>query len=414
MKKLLLLFAALLVAGCGEKSSSEGSESASEKATASNESAEPSADSPKPLISDADVERLLKEAVDMESLEERDDLIYHDNKPFSGWMKEMYDSGQVKGLGQAKDGVGDGPATGWHENGQKLAEIIMKDGEWVSEKYWSSKGEEVETLEDAQVSDSTAENPTPPSEDAKPSADTAKPPVAESPSEESRDNPSSLSDADVERLLKEAVDVDSLEARDGLLYQPNESEPFSGWSKMMYDSGQVQELSQFKDGVEDGPYTSLHENGQKKSEGTYKNGVDDGLKTSWYKNGEKREVTYKDGVRDGLERSWHENGKKWSEDTYKEGKREGLGTVWYKDGQKHYEVEYKEGEQDGPHTSWYENGQKQSEGTYKNGVDDGPLTEWHENGQKSSERTFKNGEEVSGKYWNSRGEEVETYLEAFE
>ena len=31
MKKLILLFAALLVAGCGEKSSSEGSESVSEK-----------------------------------------------------------------------------------------------------------------------------------------------------------------------------------------------------------------------------------------------------------------------------------------------------------------------------------------------------------------------------------------------
>jgi len=38
MKKALLLFAALLVAGCGEKSSSEGSESASENPTPSNES----------------------------------------------------------------------------------------------------------------------------------------------------------------------------------------------------------------------------------------------------------------------------------------------------------------------------------------------------------------------------------------
>ena len=95
-EELLLLFAALLIAGCGEKSSPEGSESASEKPTPSNESAEPSADtakqnpagtpvadspsesatppsedvkpsadSPKPLISDADVERLLKEAVDI-------------------------------------------------------------------------------------------------------------------------------------------------------------------------------------------------------------------------------------------------------------------------------------------------------------------------------------------------------------
>ena len=39
MRKLLLLFAALLVAGCGDKSSSEGSESASENPTPSNESA---------------------------------------------------------------------------------------------------------------------------------------------------------------------------------------------------------------------------------------------------------------------------------------------------------------------------------------------------------------------------------------
>ena len=42
MKKLILLFAALLVAGCGEKSSSEGSESASEKPMASNENSKPS------------------------------------------------------------------------------------------------------------------------------------------------------------------------------------------------------------------------------------------------------------------------------------------------------------------------------------------------------------------------------------
>ena len=70
MKKLVLLFAALLVAGCGEKSSSEGSESASENA-------EPSADAAKPVpaespseepsdtpnsLSDADVEKLPEEA----------------------------------------------------------------------------------------------------------------------------------------------------------------------------------------------------------------------------------------------------------------------------------------------------------------------------------------------------------------
>ena len=41
MKKLVLLFAALLVAGCGEKSSSEGSESVGEKPTAPSEEVKP-------------------------------------------------------------------------------------------------------------------------------------------------------------------------------------------------------------------------------------------------------------------------------------------------------------------------------------------------------------------------------------
>ncbi len=196
MKKALLLFAALLVAGCGEKSSSEGSESASEKPTASNESAEPSGDTAKPppaetpvaespseepsdtpnSLSDADIKRLLKEAVERDSIEEREGLLYlsGESEPYSGWVKSMYDSGQVKVLAQFKDGKpADGPFTGWHENGQKKGEVTMKDGkpdglitmwhengqkmvegtykdgELVSPKFWNSKGEEVETEEEA-------------------------------------------------------------------------------------------------------------------------------------------------------------------------------------------------------------------------------------------------------------------------
>ncbi len=235
-----------------------------------------------------------------------------------------------------------------------------------------------------------------PSESVEPSADTAKSPIAESPSEEPSETPKSLSDADVERLVKEAIDIESTEERagedgvlDGLTYLPNESEPYSGWIKQMNDSGQVWLLAQVKDGKQHGFTTSLYENGQKSGEGTYKNDKRDGLWTRWHENGQKeREGTYKDGKQDGLHTEWHENGQKEREGTYKDGKQDGL------------------------HTEWHENGQKESERNYKGGRPHGLYALWHENGQKWLEATWKHGKELSAKYWNRKNEEVETSREA--
>ena len=152
---LLPLFAALLVAGCGEKSPNE----------------EAAAVEP---LGDSAIDKALKEAVDFDSLEERESLFYQNNEPFSGWIKGMYDSGQVKGIGRFKegkpdglqtawhengqkwnettfkDGKEDGPFTEWHDNGQKAAEGTYKDGEGVFVKYWNSKGEEVGTRYEAE------------------------------------------------------------------------------------------------------------------------------------------------------------------------------------------------------------------------------------------------------------------------
>ena len=176
---------------------------------------------------------------------------------------------------------------------------------------------------------------------AEPSDDAAKPSPVESPSEEPSDTPNSLSDADVERLLKEAVDVKSLRNRDGFFYRDNKTKPYSGWVKEIYDSGQVEMLVKAKDGKEDGLYTS-----------------------------------------------------------------------WYENGQKSGEVTYRDGRLDGPTTVWHKNGQKAEKGIFKDGKRDGLLTFWRESGQKAEEGIFKDGEKVSAKYWNSKGEEVETEEEA--
>ena len=144
MRKLVLLFAALLVAGCGEKSSSEGSAKPSLAGTlfALEPQSEVISDTPNSL-SDADVERLLKEAVDEESLEGRDG---QPDGPYIEW----YQNGQKWGEVTFKDGKPDGPWPTWHENGQKQAEVTFKDGEQVSAKYWNRKGEEVATEEESE------------------------------------------------------------------------------------------------------------------------------------------------------------------------------------------------------------------------------------------------------------------------
>ena len=209
MKKALLLCAALLVAGCGEKSSSEESEPAAGNPAASAENAEDTNDAP-PSLRDTGAERFLKDAVDAESIEwgassgkrsrfpRPGALSYriNESKPFTGWVKAgVNGSGEVFGFERFKDGMKVSTAD-YHENGQKAAQLAYKDGkkhgletqyyengqklyevtfregkqegletqyyengqkqaEWsfrdgreLSAKYWNSKGEEVETIEE--------------------------------------------------------------------------------------------------------------------------------------------------------------------------------------------------------------------------------------------------------------------------
>jgi len=47
-------------------------------------------------------------------------------KPYSGWVKETHDNGQLKSLGYLNDGAKDGLWTSWHENGRKQLEIRYK------------------------------------------------------------------------------------------------------------------------------------------------------------------------------------------------------------------------------------------------------------------------------------------------
>ena len=314
-----------------------------------------SSDDPTPLINETNAEQILNEAIDGSSgFEERDGRLYNESEPLSGWVRwddsegvavdffkdgkengpswgwykngkkayeKMYkdgnllvttvwmpegskcpntnfkngngtvyhywDSGQKSYKGKFKEGKQDGVQTSWyengrkayegtyadgkenglhtewHENGKKWTEVTYKDGEYNSEKFWNRKGEEVGTYEESELEDLKM-----------------------------------ISDADVERFAKNAIEIDDYEER------PD----YTGWWKFVHN-GQLVNLVQMKNGKPDGLFMTWHDNGKIAAIARFREG---GLiqEKKYYPTGEKqatRSLTKKV--------TWHKNGKKAHEET---------------------------------------------------------------------------------------------------
>ncbi len=126
-------------------------------------------------------------------------------------------------------------------------------------------------------------------------------------------------------------------------------------------------------------------------------------------------IYYKKGAQapySGILYGLYENGKARYQLTVKNGKPDGVSVEWDETGQKRQESHYVEGVLNGPIRTWHKNGQKASEGGYKDGKPDGRFEGWHENGKKSGEGNFKDGESSDRKFWNKKGEPVDTYEES--
>ena len=98
--------------------------------------------------------------------------------------------------------------------------------------------------------------------------------------------------------------------RNGLVYLPNQQEPFSGKNLCEYENGQKKFEGGVKDGKLDGKLTAWYENGQKKAEANVIDGrIIDGKETEWYESGQKKyEKNYKNGKQDGKKIEWDEFG----------------------------------------------------------------------------------------------------------
>ena len=106
----------------------------------------------------------------------------------------------------------------------------------------------------------------------------------------------------LDEIIADAIDGDKLQTRyiDGagtLACEPDEQTPYTGWTKWMYDNGQINELWHYKDGKRNGLTIRWDEDGQKRAEENFKDGKKDGLQFFYSEDGDAKKwsVTYKNG-----------------------------------------------------------------------------------------------------------------------
>jgi antitoxin component YwqK of YwqJK toxin-antitoxin module len=290
-------------------------------------------------LDDETLNRIIAEAIDGDTLQKRGEkgkeLEYAPNEqtPYTGWVKRMYDNGQIKGLGQCKDGKRNGLSTRWDENGQKMAEGSWKDGKLFSAVAWKPNGEKC---------------------------------------------PVTKIDKDGNGVVV-MYNEDGTEEGRAIL---KDGEMVSLMQTQWHENGQKESESTLKDDKPDGLWTYWHENGQKGREETYKDGSLEGV-SEWYESGQKKSESTFEGENElsevATEWEWYSNGQKKSESIYKDGELNGPAVEWHENGQKAWEGAYKDGKADGLQTEWYENGQKSLEGTFKDG-EEISFKSWDEDG----------------------------------
>ena len=145
MKKLVLLHAAILVTGCGEKKSTPATLIAPSQ--------------PEPLVDkamlDLDAVPALAAALE-ETIEEGpkgDFIVKGTDTLYSGvfYKVDSISGEQVYIVANIRDGKFEGPSIMYRSNGSKAGEVELQNGTPVegSEQYWNSKGQKVDTQEEA-------------------------------------------------------------------------------------------------------------------------------------------------------------------------------------------------------------------------------------------------------------------------
>ncbi|WP_210396633.1 toxin-antitoxin system YwqK family antitoxin [Motiliproteus sediminis] len=96
---------------------------------------------------------------------------------------------------------------------------------------------------------------------------------------------------------EKVLDKGKVVHRNGLAYEINSNEPFTGFKTSSYANGQLEYKMKFVDGLSDGPYEFWYGNGTNQVQGSYSKGKEDGSRKIFKRDGTlDYELTYSEGV----------------------------------------------------------------------------------------------------------------------
>jgi len=128
-------------------------------------------------------------------------------------------------------------------------------------------------------------------------------------------------------VLASAIDEREMKVRTvkGKKQLMQNDKPFTGWAKRMRgNSGKVEELGLYRDGLKNGPWAKWFSGKRFRELGLFRQGQRHGLYVTWYGSGKKKgAINYEHDLEHGPITTWYSSGKKWKEGHHKHGERDG-------------------------------------------------------------------------------------------
>lgn len=180
------------------------------------------------------------------------------------------------------------------------------------------------------------------------------------------------------------------------------------WTRY-YLNGQIQWSVNLKNGIIEKLW--YFEDGQMSQSSYYINDKIEGQNKIWHSNGQIKEISnWRNGLQNGLYESFYENGKPESRTNWINDKAEGKSEWWYSSGQKKNIMFYKSNALDGNNKQWYPNGKLQFEANLILGKKNGKVVRYHENGNIQAEGFFKNDKENGVFIWYDKNGKTTTKI----